>query len=199
MRDTFIDTELQSAQDAGLYRRLRRVEGDQGAAIDARRSRGDQFLLEQLSRHRQPSGVGGGGKEAIDRYGCGSGASRLISGNMTLHEELEGNSPSSRAPKRRWCSTPDSKPIQASSLPWPARATRSSAMRSITPALSTAAACRAPDFCVCALDLDQLEAALKQAASARRRLIVTESIFSMDGDEAPLRRSSISRKSTAPW
>ena len=28
-------------------------------------------------------------KEAIDRYGCGSGASRLISGNMALHEELE--------------------------------------------------------------------------------------------------------------
>ena len=28
-------------------------------------------------------------KEAIDRYGCGAGASRLISGNMALHEELE--------------------------------------------------------------------------------------------------------------
>jgi glycine C-acetyltransferase/8-amino-7-oxononanoate synthase len=35
-------------------------------------------------------------------------------------------------------------------------------------------------------DLDALEACLKQAAPARRRLIVTETIFSMDGDEAPL-------------
>jgi 8-amino-7-oxononanoate synthase len=35
-------------------------------------------------------------------------------------------------------------------------------------------------------DLDQLEAALKHSEGSRRKLIVTESIFSMDGDEAPL-------------
>jgi 8-amino-7-oxononanoate synthase len=35
-------------------------------------------------------------------------------------------------------------------------------------------------------DLDQLEAQLKQATGFRRKLIVTESIFSMDGDEAAL-------------
>jgi 7-keto-8-aminopelargonate synthetase-like enzyme len=35
-------------------------------------------------------------------------------------------------------------------------------------------------------DLGQLEEALKQAGSCRRKLIVTETIFSMDGDEAPL-------------
>jgi 8-amino-7-oxononanoate synthase len=34
--------------------------------------------------------------------------------------------------------------------------------------------------------LDQLESSLKQAANDRRKLIITESLFSMDGDEAPL-------------
>jgi 8-amino-7-oxononanoate synthase len=35
-------------------------------------------------------------------------------------------------------------------------------------------------------DLDQLELQLREAPSGARRLIVTETIFSMDGDEAPL-------------
>jgi glycine C-acetyltransferase len=35
-------------------------------------------------------------------------------------------------------------------------------------------------------DLDDLEAALKETQSARKRLIVTDGVFSMDGDIAPL-------------
>jgi len=45
---------------------------------------------------------------------------------------------------------------------------------------------RAKTFVYAHGDLDQLEAALKQSAGAGRKLIVTETIFSMDGDEAPL-------------
>ena len=45
---------------------------------------------------------------------------------------------------------------------------------------------RAKTFVYAHNDLDQLETELSHAASFRRKLIVTESIFSMDGDEAPL-------------
>jgi len=45
---------------------------------------------------------------------------------------------------------------------------------------------RAKIFVYAHNDLDQLETELSHAASFRRKLIVTESIFSMDGDEAPL-------------
>ena len=85
----FIETELQRLQQAGLYRKLRLVESEQGATLvlDGREvlnfSSNNYLGLANHPRLREAA------KEAIDRYGCGSPASRLISGNMTLHEELE--------------------------------------------------------------------------------------------------------------
>ena len=46
-------------------------------------------------------------------------------------------------------------------------------------------------------DLDHLEELL-QAAGERPKLIVFESVYSMDGDIAPIRRSAISPSATAP-
>jgi len=126
-------------------------------------------------------------KLAIERYGCGSGASRLISGNMTLHEELEAKLAAFKGTE--------------------AALVFNSGFQANTGILSTLAGegdvifsdelnhasiidgCRLSRAKTCVYahgDLDQLEAALKQATSARRKLIVTETIFSMDGDEAPL-------------
>src|SRR6266446_685954 len=84
-----ITAELLRIEEAGLYRKLRRVESDQGPVLrldgrDVINFSSNNYL--GLANH--PS-LCKAAKEAIDRYGCGSGASRLISGNMTLHEELE--------------------------------------------------------------------------------------------------------------
>src|SRR4249920_3771557 len=84
-----IITELLRIEDAGLYRKLRRVESDQGPTLRLDGREVINFSSNNyLGLANHPS-LCKAAKEAIDRYGCGSGASRLISGNMTLHEELE--------------------------------------------------------------------------------------------------------------
>src|SRR5574342_518803 len=89
MAGKYIETELQRLSEAGLYRRLRRVDGDQGPTL-VLNGRGVVNLSSNnyLGLANHPA-LCEAAKTAIDRYGCGSGASRLISGNMALHEELE--------------------------------------------------------------------------------------------------------------
>ncbi len=85
----FISKELEALQDAGLYRRLRRVEGDQDATLILDGREVINFSSNNYLGIANHPALAAAAKAAIDRYGCGSGASRLISGNMTLHEELE--------------------------------------------------------------------------------------------------------------
>ena len=85
----FISKELEALQDAGLYRRLRRVEGDQGATLTLDGREVINFSSNNYLGIANHPALAAAAKVAIDLYGCGSGASRLISGNMTLHEELE--------------------------------------------------------------------------------------------------------------
>ena len=89
MRATFIAAELQSAKDAGLYRQLRLVEGEQGPLLTLDGREVINFSSNNYLGIANHPALAAAAKAAIDRYGCGSGASRLISGNMTLHEELE--------------------------------------------------------------------------------------------------------------
>jgi glycine C-acetyltransferase/8-amino-7-oxononanoate synthase len=81
--------ELERIKKAGLYRFLRRVESAQGPYVTIN---GKPYLLmagnNYLGLANHPK-VREAAIEAIHRYGVGAGASRLISGNMALHEELE--------------------------------------------------------------------------------------------------------------
>ena len=85
----FIQSELERLKQQGLYRRLRRVEGEQGATLVLAGGEVLNFSSNNYLGLANHPALREAAKEAIDRYGCGSGASRLISGNMTLHEELE--------------------------------------------------------------------------------------------------------------
>src|SRR5258706_13174992 len=89
MSTGFINAELQKIKDAGLYRKLRRVEAEQGPTLLLGGREVINFSSNNYLGIANHPALATAAKEAIDRYGCGSGASRLISGNMTLHEELE--------------------------------------------------------------------------------------------------------------
>ncbi|HEY8771699.1 MAG TPA: glycine C-acetyltransferase [Candidatus Limnocylindria bacterium] len=85
----FLDAEIEDLKAKGLYRRLRVVQSEQRSrcVIDGREvitlSSNNYLGLNTHPRLRDAA------IEAVRRYGAGSGAVRTIAGTMSLHEELE--------------------------------------------------------------------------------------------------------------
>ncbi len=187
MRADFLDEELQQIKDAGLYRRLRRVERDQDSTLILDGREVINFSSNNYLGIANHPALAAAAKAAIDRYGCGSGASRLISGNMTLHEELEAQLAEF---KNTEAALVFNSGYQAnigilSTLSGEGDVILSDALNHAS-IIDGCRLSKAQTLVYSHCDLAALEVALKQAASARRRLIVSETIFSMDGDEAPL-------------
>ena len=84
-----IEERLQDIRDRGLYRRLRCVSGPQGPRVllDGRPvlllCSNNYLGLADHPRVREAAA------DAAMRWGVGAGASRLVSGNMTVHRRLE--------------------------------------------------------------------------------------------------------------
>jgi 8-amino-7-oxononanoate synthase len=184
--ETFQD-ELEAIKRKALYRRLRRVEDDQGPTLLLDGREVINFSSNNYLGIANHPALAAAAKEAIDRYGCGSGASRLISGNMTLHEELETKLASFKGTEAALVFNSG---FQAntgilSTLTGEGDAIFSDALNHAS-IIDGCRLSRAKSIVYAHGDLDQLESVLKLEAEARRKLIVTETIFSMDGDEAPL-------------
>ena len=87
----FLDKELAAMRERHLYRPLRIMSSAQGpiVSVDDRRvislSSNDYLGLSHHPRMKRAA------IEAVERYGAGSGAVRTIAGTMTLHEALEAD------------------------------------------------------------------------------------------------------------
>jgi len=84
-----IQERLEEIRELGLYRKLRLISGPQGPRVllDGRPvlllCSNNYLGLADHPRVREAAA------DAAMRYGVGAGASRLISGNMTIHRRLE--------------------------------------------------------------------------------------------------------------
>jgi glycine C-acetyltransferase len=87
----YLDEELAALRERNLYRPLKVMSSAQGAivSIDDRRlislSSNDYLGLTHHPRMKRAA------LEAVERFGAGSGAVRTIAGTMTLHEQLEAD------------------------------------------------------------------------------------------------------------
>ncbi|MBI2089796.1 MAG: 8-amino-7-oxononanoate synthase [Deltaproteobacteria bacterium] len=187
MAGGFIQEELKRLKQQGLYRKLRRVEGEQGPTLMLDGQEVLDFSSNNYLGLANHPALREAAKEAIDRYGCGSGASRLISGNMALHEELEANIAAFKgtAAALVFNSGYHANIGILSSLVGEGDVILSDSLNhaSIVDGCRLA---RAQVVVYPHCDLERLEEGLKKAPVAARKLIVTETLFSMDGDEAPL-------------
>jgi len=183
-------SQLATIRDQNLFRELRRIDSAQGPHI---RFQGREVLNfssnDYLGLANHPA-VLEAAKRGIDKYGAGSGASRLICGSLQVHHELE-------EALARFKETPAA--IAFSSGYAAALGTLGALLGKddviIIDKLVHASIVDAAHLCGAKLrvfphnDVNELETILKWA-NARgpcRKIIATESVFSMDGDLAPLR------------
>jgi 8-amino-7-oxononanoate synthase len=184
--DTIPD-ELEAIKQGSLYRRLRRVENEQGPTLLLDGREVINFSSNNYLGIANHPALAEAAKKAIDRYGCGSGASRLISGNMTLHEELETRLATFKGTEAAlvFNSGFQANTGLLSTLAGEGDVIFSDALNHAS-IIDGCRLSRAKSIVYAHGDLDRLESALKLEVDAGRKLIVTETIFSMDGDEAPL-------------
>ena len=183
-----IAAELQEIKRQGLYRQLRHVEGEQGPTIlldgqEVLNLSSNNYL--GLANH---PAIRAAAKEAIDRYACGSGASRLISGNMTLHLELEESIAKLKGAEAALVFNSG---FQAnvgllSTLVGEGDVIFSDALNHAS-IIDGCRLSRAEALIYPHCDLDRLESDLRKTQKHSKKLIVTETVFSMDGDIAPVR------------
>jgi|HubBroStandDraft_3_1064219.scaffolds.fasta_scaffold00389_7 8-amino-7-oxononanoate synthase len=184
-----IAMRLEELERLGLDRSLRVVDGPQGPRVTLD---GESVLLlcsnNYLGLADHPK-VREAAADAALRWGVGAGASRLVSGTMTIHAQLE----------RRLAAYTGSEACvlfgsgylanlgTIGALAGPGDAIFSDALNHA----SIIDGCRASRARVVVYrhrDCAHLERCLREQGGAGRRLIVTDSVFSMDGDVAPLAR-----------
>jgi 8-amino-7-oxononanoate synthase len=183
---TEIEDRLAEIRNRGLYRRMRCVSGPQGPRVllDGKPvlllCSNNYLGLADHPRVREATA------EAAMRYGAGSGASRLVSGNMTIHRRLEEQLAAFEGSDA--CVLFGSGYLAnvgaVSALAREGDVVFSDALNhaSIVDGCRLA---RAETFIYRHLDVDHLEWGLRRA-EGRGSLIVTDGVFSMDGDVAPL-------------
>jgi glycine C-acetyltransferase/8-amino-7-oxononanoate synthase len=124
--------------------------------------------------------------EAAMRYGAGSGASRLISGNMTIHRRLEEQLAAFKGAET--CLLFGSGFLANTGVVAALARDGDVVFSDALNHASIVDGCRlsrAETFVYDHCDIDHLEWGLRQAGG-RGSLIVTDGVFSMDGDFAPL-------------
>lgn len=83
------DRELEFLKEQGLFRSLKHFEKNQGIQAQLKGKETTLFCGNDYLGFSQHPKVKKAAQKTIDAYGVGSGAARLISGNTLIHEQLE--------------------------------------------------------------------------------------------------------------
>ena len=187
MLKDILTARLAEVKESGLYRRLRAVESAQDTAIVLE---GQEVLLfssnNYLGLANHPA-LKQAAQQAIEQYGCGSGASRLISGSMDVHHKLE----------QRLAALKKTDAALVFPTGYHANIGALSALMGPDDTIFSDSLNHASIIDGCRLsradiriyrhsDTDHLSELFKTRPQSGQRLIVTDTVFSMDGDLAPL-------------
>jgi 8-amino-7-oxononanoate synthase len=203
---------LDAIRQQGLLRELRRVDSPQSPRVEV----GGKSLLnfssnDYLGLANEPA-LKEAAIKAVERYGAGAGASRLVCGSLAPHQELD----------EALATFKGTEAALAFATGYAAAIGTVCALLGkedviITDKLIHACFVDAARLCGATVrvfahnDLGELEDNLRGAerevrspkaegrSGKRRTLVVTESVFSMDGDHAPLREIVALKEKYGAW
>ena len=189
---SWLGGEIQGLKDAHLYKKPRILQGPAGGRVmmDGKsviNLSSNNYL--GLANHPK---VRTAALEAVEKWGVGGGAVRWIGGTMAVHEELEERLAQFKHTEAVLVFTGG---FTANSGSIPAVVTKDDVIISdelnhasiIDGVRLSAASYRKSEGWVYGhKNMDQLEDCLKRASHFKKRMIITDGVFSMDGDIAPL-------------
>ena len=189
---TSLETELQQFKQDGVYKRLNYLEGPQGARARME-GHGEVVILSSnnyLGLCNEPEVVAAG-RAALERFGAGTGSVRFICGTFSIHRELEAalarlvGCESSLTYVSCWNANEGLGPtiLGEQDVVISDQLNHASIIDSIRLA-KTITKCQTAVYRHS--DMQDLEEKLRAASGARRRLVFTDGIFSMEGDIARL-------------
>ncbi len=203
-----LSEQLETTRGRNLLRRLRPIASAQTVEIKCNRRTMLAFASNDYLGLANHPALKNAAKTALDRYGAGSGASRLITGSLPPHWELENQ-------------LAHFKGTEAALAFGSGYQTALGAIACLLTERDILISDRMNHACIIDgarlskaqiqifehNDLDHLESILRTAADNRSRtsqpaehiLIVTESLFSMEGDRAPLAEIAALKSRYEAW
>lgn len=184
---SFLDDELKQLQEQGLFINIRTIETAQDAWIEVDGKKVLNMCANNYLGFANHAELKKAAQDAIAEYGVGPAAVRTIAGTMGLHNELEEklakfkNMEAAISFQSGFNSNVATIPtlMGAEDLIFSDELNHASIIDACR--LSKAKTVR---YTHC--DAKSLDEQLKAYPAARRKLIVTDGVFSMDGDIAPL-------------
>ncbi|MEV0614506.1 glycine C-acetyltransferase [Nonomuraea sp. NPDC050404] len=181
-------TTLDEITEAGLLKPERVITTPQSSQVSVAGREVLNFCANNYLGLADEPSVVEAAKQALDRWGFGMASVRFICGTQEVHKELEGRLSDFLGMEDTvlYSSCFDANGGVFETLLDAQDAVISDALNhaSIIDGIRLSKAQR---FRYANRDMAELEARLKEASEARRRLIVTDGVFSMDGYLAPLR------------
>jgi glycine C-acetyltransferase len=189
---SWLGGQIQTLQDQHLYKIPKILESPAGGRV---RMNGKEVVNlssnNYLGLANHPKVVAAA-HAALDRWGAGAGAVRWIGGTMTVHDELEKRLAAFKHSEAVLVFTGG---FTANSGTIPAVVTDKDVIisdelnhASIIDGvrLSAAKYKKSEGYVYAHKDMDSLEKILRNTQSFEKRLIITDGVFSMDGDIAPM-------------
>lgn len=186
-KTAWLEEEIASLKEQGLYNNIRTIESPMGARIVVDGKPVINFCANNYLGLANDPRLRDAAKQAIDQYGVGPGAVRQIAGTMSLHNQLE----------QRLAEFKHAEAVLSMQSGFTANLATIPALVGkgdliFSDQLNHASiidGCRLSRATIVGYahnNMDDLRAKIDENTEYGRRLIISDGVFSMDGDIAPL-------------